>query len=62
VQTSEFVRLFSGHRSRVFTVDFSPDGNYLASAGEDRKIKIWDLRMGGLYKEFKGHVVSKLKP
>jgi serine/threonine protein kinase/WD40 repeat protein len=39
-----------GHAGGVPDVVYSPDGKLLASAGRDRKIKIWDPRTGTLLK------------
>ena len=37
---SPIIRL-EGHESDVFTCEFHPDGEYLASSGFDRKIFLW---------------------
>lgn len=37
------IRVFSGHRAGVFDVEFSPDGELLASAGSDKRIQMWVL-------------------
>src|SRR6185436_6364361 len=37
------------------SIDFSPDGNYLASASYDAKVRVWKLPDGLLVKEFIGH-------
>ena len=50
----KFVRLFQGHRAGIYALAFSPNGQYLASAGEDRRIRIWDIAQGTSLKEFKG--------
>ncbi len=34
---------FTEHNDPIWSIDFSPDGNYLATGSWDNKIKIWDI-------------------
>ena len=44
-----------GHESRVWSVDFSPDGTLLASGSWDGTIKLWDITNGRKVKTLQGH-------
>jgi serine/threonine protein kinase/dipeptidyl aminopeptidase/acylaminoacyl peptidase len=48
-------RRLLGHTDDVYTITFSPDGKQLASAGNDRVIRIWDVVTGQLLRTFTGH-------
>ena len=44
----------NGHTSAVLAVDFSPDGQQIATAAVDGSVKLWKLN-GSLIKTFKAH-------
>ncbi|WP_416212667.1 ribosome assembly protein 4, partial [Nostoc sp. DedQUE04] len=49
------VNTLEGHSSTVRSVTYSPNGQQLASASEDKTIKIWDVSSGKLLKTLTGH-------
>ncbi|KAK4695855.1 ribosome assembly protein 4, partial [Lecanoromycetidae sp. Uapishka_2] len=45
-----------GHQQKVNHVTFSPDGLYIASAGWDNHVKLWNARDGKFITTLRGHV------
>jgi WD40 repeat protein len=41
-------RLLTGHRARIKTIAFSPDGRMLASSSGDRTVRLWSVETGEL--------------
>ncbi|MBD2532019.1 hypothetical protein H6G97_21495 [Nostoc flagelliforme FACHB-838] len=48
-------RVLHGHKNRIFSVAFSPNGEFLASASADRTIKLWSPHTGQCLKTLHGH-------
>jgi WD40 repeat protein len=49
---------FDAHTGSVTAIGMSPDGQFLASAGDDNDICIWDIPSGTLYAALSGHTDS----
>ena len=45
----------AAHRDTIFSVKFSPDGQYLATGSADRLMKVFRVADGSLVHTFEGH-------
>ena len=41
LRTRKLMEDLPGHADEVYTVDWSPDGERVASGGKDRNLKLW---------------------
>lgn len=58
VASGELKHLFPGHLQSVTSLAFSPDGRWLASAGRDRALKLWDMQTYQLKRSASEHKLS----
>lgn len=47
--------VLKGHRGKIDSLVFSPDGRFLATGGPDQVIRIWHIDTGQLSMELEGH-------
>jgi WD40 repeat protein len=47
--------IFLAHKGRVLSVAFSPDGQTIISGGEDKTIRLWDLKGNAIGQPFEGY-------
>ena len=55
VDWSPLLRSLEGHSSAVIAVAFSPDGDRLAYASSNKKVRLWDPGTGASYGILEGH-------
>ncbi|XP_065623214.1 WD40 repeat-containing protein HOS15 isoform X3 [Quercus suber] len=55
VELGRLISSFNGHRDPVYSVAFSPNGEYLASGSMDKCLHIWSVKEGKIVKTLTGN-------
>lgn len=55
VELGKLLYSLNGHRDPVYSVAFSPNGEYLASGSLDRSMHVWSLKEGKIVKTYTGN-------
>jgi WD40 repeat protein/tRNA A-37 threonylcarbamoyl transferase component Bud32 len=53
-RTYDVVERFRGHEAEVLSLAFSPDSRLVATCGDDRTVRVWQIN-GGTCQELRGH-------
>ncbi|KAJ7952800.1 F-box-like/WD repeat-containing protein [Quillaja saponaria] len=54
VELGKLITSLNGHREPVYSVAFSPNGEYLASGSLDKSVHVWSLKEGKIVRTFTG--------
>ena len=54
-QVSSVHARYSGHSETIQTIAWSPSGKYIASAGDDATVQVWDVATGRTLFIYRGH-------
>ncbi|CAN5278082.1 hypothetical protein BH10PLA2_BH10PLA2_07200 [soil metagenome] len=54
--SSKPIAVCQGHRKGIYAICFSPNGKWLATGGEDKAARVWDVVTGALLVTCQGHV------
>jgi WD40 repeat protein len=52
------LKTFQGHRAWILAVAWSPDGQMLASGGDDQTLRLWDWRNGQCLRSLQGYTTQ----
>lgn len=55
VEVGKLLHSLNGHREAVYSLAFSPTGEYLASGSLDRSLHVWSLKEGKIVKTYSGN-------
>ncbi|GAB4846937.1 WD40 repeat-containing protein hos15 [Ancistrocladus abbreviatus] len=55
VELGKCLYSLNGHRDPVYSVAFSPNGEYLASGSLDKSLQVWSLKEGKIVKTYAGN-------
>ncbi|KAK6522887.1 SEA (Seh1-associated) complex subunit [Arthrobotrys megalospora] len=55
-----YLKKISAHNGPVFSIDWHPDGKYVASGGRDKTVKVWDFGEGDTQNKRPVHTISTM--